>query len=456
NFIYGLGDDVPGCIKNGVPQEAAERIWDEMEDFASYAFPKGHSAAYALIVYQTAWLKVYYPLEYMAALMTSVMDWTSKITEYVSECKKMGLTVRPPDVNQGFGHFSADGDGILFGLNAIKNVGRPTVAAIVAERESGGRFKSLTDFIRRMNAHEINKRAIEGLIKAGAFDSMGIYRSQCAAVYEKILAGQGHAKRTSMAGQMSLFDVMAAETAHEAFADNLPDIPEYPVRRLLADEKEVLGIYVSGHPANEYAETFGKLTTNVSEDFILKQNEAGEDGANEGEVRVRDGAQASVGGIVSHKTVKYTKNNEPMAFVIIEDLYGEIELIVFPNLYTKLSYELVNGSALVATGRVSVKEGENAKLVCNDIQILTKDRNPEEGRELWLKLEKDAAAPYSDITELLSRHRGNVPVVVYDERTGQRMRVAEMYWVNPESEALLPGLRKLLGDKSVVLKESAG
>jgi DNA polymerase-3 subunit alpha len=381
------------------------------------------------------------------------MDWTPKITEYVGECKKMGLSVKPPDVNQGFGHFTAGNDGILFGLNAIKNVGRPTVAAIVAEREENGRFRSLTDFISRMSAYDINKRSVEGLIKAGAFDSMGIYRSQCSAVYEKIMAGQGRAKRTSMAGQMSLFEVMSNDSAEEAFADSLPSIPEYPARRLLADEKEVLGIYVSGHPANEYAAMFKKLTSAVSEDFILRQDGEGE-GADGGEVRVKDGAQAAVGGIVSHKPVQYTKNTEPMAFVIIEDLYGEIEIIVFPNLYEKYGYELVNGTALVASGRVSVKEGENAKLVCGDITILTKDRQPDEGKELWLKLGKDSAAPYSDITDLLSKHRGAAPVVIYDEKTGQRMRVAEAFWINPESEALLTGLKKLLGDKSVAFKEN--
>jgi DNA polymerase-3 subunit alpha len=213
-----------------------------------------------------------------------------------------------------------------------------------------------------------------------------------------------------------------------------------------------LGIYVSGHPANEYADAFKKLTNAVSEDFLLKQGGEEDGASNEGEVRVKDGAQAAVGGIVSHKTVKYTKNNEPMAFVMIEDLYGEIEVIVFPNLYAKFGYELINGTALVATGRVTVKEGENAKLICNDITLLTKDRTADESRELWIKMCRDTAVQYSDITDLLSMHRGNVPVIVYDEKTDRRLRVGEAHWVNPESAGLLDRLKSLLGERAVVIK----
>ncbi|MCL2703525.1 MAG: DNA polymerase III subunit alpha [Defluviitaleaceae bacterium] len=447
NFIYGFGDDVPGCIRNGIPKESAERIWNEMEDFASYGFPKGHAAAYAFLVYQTAWLKYYYPLEYMAALLTSVMDWTSKVAEYVGECKKMGLTVRPPDINNGFGHFTADGDGILFGLNAIKNVGRPTVTAIVAERAKRGPFRSLTEFVSRMDTGDINKRAVESLIKAGAFDALGGLRSQYLFVYEMIMNGLGHQRKAIMAGQMSLFDVMPEDEA-DMYADELPGIPEYPLRMVLQGEKEVLGIYVSGHPAFEYEGFFKKYINATSLDFTVQE----EDGADGGDVLVKDGAKAAVGGIISRKVVKYTKKNEAMAFVIIEDLYGEMELIIFPNLYSQHEHALTAGAAVVAFGRAGVREGEAAKLVCNDIKLLERDEGELRQSELWIKFGKETTAPYNDVMEILSRYRGGVPVVVYDERTGQRMRVSENYWVNAGDENLIAGLKKVLGTKAVVLR----
>jgi len=452
NFIYGLGDEVPGCLKNGIPKDVAERIWTEMEDFARYAFVKGHAVSYAYIVYQTAWLKYYYPLEYMAALLTSVLDWTGKVAEYVTECKKMNLTVKPPDINQGFGHFTAGKDGISFGLNAIKNVGRPMVAAIVAEREKHGHFKSLTEFISRMNPSDINKRAVECMIRAGAFDSLGSARSQYLAVYEAMMTGRGQAKKAIIPGQVSLFDVIVTEEPIDMLADELPDVPELPFRQLLAGEKEMLGIYVSGHPALEYENAFKKHITATSLDFTVQENEI-KDENNEGEsgsVNIKDGAKTSVGGIVSRKVVKFTKQNEAMAFVIIEDLYGELELIIFPNLYSKHERQLIPGNPLIASGRASVREGESAKLVCSEIKIITK--NPETPNELWIKLNKDTTAPYNNIMELLSRHPGSTPVVVYDERTKQLMRVSENYWVNSDDEKLILGLKSILGDKAVAKK----
>lgn len=452
HFINGLGDDVPGCVKNGIDKAIAEKIWDEMEDFARYAFPKGHAASYAVIVYQTAWLKYYYPLEYMAALMTSVMDWSSKVAEYVAECKKMGLVVRPPDINQGFGHFTADTDGIRFGLNAIKNVGRPTVAAIVAERESKGPYVSLTDFAARMNARDINKRAIESLIKAGAFDSLGGRRSQYIRVYDTILTGLGQSRKNNVDGQMSIFEVMPEPERVGVNAmtdDHLPDIPEFTLRQILIDEKEVLGIYVSGHPALEYESVFKNKTNANSTDFTA----AGEDGDEDGGPAVADGAKVAVGGIISHRTVKYTKNNDPMAFVTLEDLYGELELIVFPDLYGRLSQELTTGTPLVASGRASVKEGEDAKLVCSDISIIRKTGEPpSQGspvKELWLKITDENKGSYKEILELLSRYRGGTPVMLYDEKTGVRKRVGENYWADLNDGRLLTEMKRLLGDRAV-------
>lgn len=434
---------IDGCLPNNIPREAAEKIWDEMEDFARYAFPKGHSAAYAFVVYQTAYFKHYYPLEYMAALLTSVMDWSTKVAEYVGECKKMGLIVRPPDINRGFGHFTTADNGILFGLNAIKNLGRPTVAAIVAQREKGGPFKSLTEFISRMDTGEVNKRAVESLIKAGAFDTLGGMRSRYMAAYETIIDGQAHARKHVIPGQINLFDMME-DSGQELYADNLPDIPEYPLRKLLQGEKDILGIYVSGHPALEYEESFKKLTNATSLDFAMDEENA------ESAARIKDGAASAVGGIVARRTVKYTKkSNEPMAFVTLEDLYGEMELIVFPNLYSRHEQQLIPGTPLVASGRASVKEGEAAKLVCDKLIILTREKN---APELWLKLSKENITPYADIMTLLSSHAGETPVVVYDEKTGQRLRVSQNYWADPDSRELMSGLKGILGDGAVVLK----
>ncbi|MDL2248967.1 DNA polymerase III subunit alpha, partial [Tyzzerella sp. OttesenSCG-928-J15] len=333
NFIYGLGDDVPGCIKNGIPKEVGEQIFEEMTDFAKYAFNKSHAAAYAVVAYQTAWLKLYYPVQFMAALMSSVMDQSAKVSEYIEVCKKMGITMLPPDINKGYSSFSVDGSSIRFGLSAIKNVGKNVINTIVAERDLNGPFKSLTEFITRVDGKDLNKRSLEGLIRTGAFDSLGGKRSQYIECYQQVLAGIGQNKKRNIEGQMNLFE-MVAEDTDDLNKDNLPDIPEFSQNEILAMEKEFLGIYISGHPLNQYMEVLDKYVTATSRQFNVSEEEISEEAVENSDVY--DGKQAVIGGIIVDKSVIYTKANKPMAFISVEDVFGAVEVVVFTNIYEKL------------------------------------------------------------------------------------------------------------------------
>ncbi|MCL2406829.1 MAG: DNA polymerase III subunit alpha [Defluviitaleaceae bacterium] len=453
-FINGLNDDensVPGCVANGIPREIAERIWDEMEDFARYAFPKGHSAGYAYLVYQTAWLKYHYPLEYMSALLSSVLDSPSSVSAYISECKKMNLQVSPPDVNRSFGRFTADKNAIIFGLNAIKNVGRQTVNAIVKERERGP-YKSLSDFISRMDSQYLNKRAMECLIRAGALDSLGGKRSQYISVFAALMDSSSDTKKNVLEGQVSLFDLMSSDEQEQNLADDLPNIPEFPDSLRLSDEKEMLGIYVSGHPYLTYEGLYSSKITATSRDFMAQAEDGGDPNEIGESVLIEDNASCTVGGIITSKTTKYTKKNEAMAFVTIEDMYGEVELIVFPNLFAKYELQLATGTAILAMGRASVREGEAAKVVCNDIRIMQATAEEKAYDELWLKLAKDTTVPYSKILETLQKHPGKNPVIAYDEKTRQRLNISVEYNANADDVKLILSLKALLGDKNVVVK----
>ncbi len=470
NFVYGLGDDVPGCVKNGISKEAAEIIFDEMVDFAKYAFNKSHAAAYAVIGYQTAWLKIYYPVEFMAALMTSVMDSSAKVAEYINECKKMGISLLPPDINESYGHFSVSSSGsvsrIRFGLSATKNVGRATIAAMVAEREHGGAFKSLTDFINRMESKDINKRCIESLIKAGAFDSLGGYRSQYMSVYGSIVNGIAGLKKRNIEGQLNLFDM--SDDKDEFIKDELPNVSEYPQKQLLANEKEVLGVYISGHPLSEY-EDFLKLHVSVTSLELLNSAENEEQNLpNEFsyETEAYTDRVVAIGGIVVGKSVKYTKDNKAMAFITLEDLYGTVEVIIFPKVYEKFAGRIQEDCVVVAKGRVSIKEDEDAKIICNELIFYNSNQQlqqteksaqttqPEispDTKKLWLKIGKESVATIADVTKVLSGRSGKVPVVVYVEETKKRVLLQPEFWVNP-TEMLIHELENCLGVGAVVLK----
>ena len=456
NFVFGLGEEVPGCVANGIPQAAAEKIFDDMTDFAKYAFNKSHAACYAVLGYQTAFLKLHYPTEFMAALMTSVIEWTAKVAEYIGECKKLGIAVRPPDINEGFGHFSVSGKDIRFGLNAIKNVGRSAVAAIVAEREENGAFISLTEFINRMDGRDINKRCVEGLIKAGAFDSLGGARNQYAELAGKIMDGVAQNRKRNIEGQMNLFEIASTPGTNDMFKDELPNMPPVVQSQLLADEKEVLGIYISGHPVSAYDAEMKQLVTHYSPAFATLTDAEGEadssaEFAQTADNALRDGENVTIGGIVAGKSVKYTKNNEAMAFLSVEDYYGAIEVILFPKTFAPIAAKLEDGQAVVISGRASVREDRDTSVICNDIRFLYQS-GEDTAKTLWLKIPADKTVSYNDIMGVLSRFRGTSPVVIYDEKTKQKMRVKPTYYINLHSEQATLMLKSLLGETAVVIR----
>ena len=345
-FIYGDEETgVPGCIKNGIDEQTANKIYDEMIDFAKYAFNKSHAAAYAVVSYQTAWLKYYFPVEYMAALMTSVIDNPSKVSEYIYACRQMNIKILPPDINKGEANFSVDGGDIRYGLAAIKSIGRPVIKAIVEDREELGLFQNLEDFITRLSAKNIlNKRTIENLIKAGALDTLGGTRKQFMSIYVQIVDHVTQEKKNSMVGQMTLFDLVS-EDQKEEFQIRMPDVGEYSKETLLAFEKEVLGIYVSGHPLEAYEEKWKKSISATTADFQLDEET--------GHTKVHDGAKEIIGGMITEKTIKHTKTNQMMAFITVEDLLGTVEVVVFPRDYEKNIDYLEVDSKVFVRGRVS-------------------------------------------------------------------------------------------------------
>ena len=361
NFIYGNPEEnVPGCIANGIDEQTAGQIYDTMMDFAKYAFNKSHAACYAVVAYQTAYLKYYYPVEFMAALMTSVIDNPKKVSEYILNCRNMNIAILPPDVNAGEAGFSVTDGKIRYALTAIKGVGRPVIDSLVQERKERGPFTNLKDFITRMSdKKEMNKRAIENLIKAGAMDGLGGTRKQFMSVYVQIADHIAHDKKNNLAGQISLFDI-AGEEDKEEFDIRMPNVGEYSKEMLLGFEKEVLGVYVSGHPLEEYQELWQNCISNTAGDFALDEES--------GEVElVKDQANAVIGGLIADKNVKYTKNDKIMAFLNVEDLIGNVEVVVFPQVYERYNTLLTEDAKVFILGRVSLEEDKDGKLICDQI-----------------------------------------------------------------------------------------
>ena len=377
NFVYGNGEEgVKGCIANGIDEKTANKIYDEMIDFAKYAFNKSHAAAYAVVSYQTAYLKCYYPVEFMAALLTSVKDNTAKVISYIMSSKSLGIDILPPDVNEGFSRFHVANGAIRFGMSAIKGVGEPVIEAIVAERERGGKFESMHDFMMRLTSKEINRHTIENFIKAGALDSMPGNRRQKMMVYDSMLDAVNREKKDAIAGQMSLFD-MGDDDLDKANEIKYPEIDEYAKEELLGFEKEVLGIYISGHPLNDYTELMEKNCTNTSLDFMVSEDDE------ESSAKVEDGQNVIVGGMIADKNVKVTKSsNKLMAYIQLEDLYGTIEITIFPRDYERLKLLLTDDAKIFVRGRVQTSENRAAKLICRD--IIPFDRIP---CELWIRFE---------------------------------------------------------------------
>ena len=371
NFVYGNEEEgVPGCIANGIPEKTANKIYDDMIDFAKYAFNKSHAAAYAVVSYQTAYLKYYYPVEFMAALMTSVIEMPAKVAEYIYVCRQMGITILPPDINRGMYGFSVDNGAIRYGLSAIKSVGRPVIESIVKEREENGDYTNLQNFIER-NLEQVNKRAIENFIKAGALDCLEGKRRQKMMTFARIVDGINQDKKNTMAGQLSFFDIVSEEEKKE-FEIRMPDLEEFDKETILAFEKEVLGIYLSGHPLEGYRDIMEKMATARTADF--QQDEE------TGFPKVIDGQKAILGGMITDKTIKYTKNNKVMAFFTLEDLVGTVEVVVFPRDYEKCQALLNDEEKVFIQGRVSAEDDRPSKL------ILEKIRSFEDiPRELWIQ-----------------------------------------------------------------------
>ena len=402
SFVYGNPEDgVPGCVNNGISEKIANKIYDEMIDFAKYAFNKSHAAAYAVVSYQTAWLKYYYPVEFMAALMTSCIDNPGKVAEYILNSRQMGISILPPDVNQSEGIFTVEGKSIRYGMSAIKGIGKPVMEAVTREREENGPFVSLQDFAGRMTGKEINKKTVENFIKSGAFDSLGATRKQMMQIYISVLDAAAQERKNSLTGQMSLFDFVDAETKH-SYEIPLPNVGEYGKEEKLAFEKEVLGIYISGHPLEEQEECWRKNITAVTTDFLPDEET--------GFPKVVDGAKVIVGGMITDKKIKYTKNNKTMAFLTLEDLLGTLEIVVFPRDYERNAALMQEDAKVFIQGRVSAEDDKASKLICEKMYAFE-----DMPRELWIQF-PDKAAYEQEVAELyriLAASDGSDQVVLY-------------------------------------------
>ncbi len=483
NFIYGNAEEgVPGCLANNISERVAGQIYDDMMDFAKYAFNKSHAACYAVVAYQTAWLKYYHPVEFMAALLTSVIDNSKKVSEYILTCRSMGITLLPPDINQGEAGFSVSGNHIRYALTAIKGVGRPVIDSIVEERKERGPFTNLKDFITRLAQTEVNKRTIESFIKAGALDSLNGTRKQFMSVYVQILDHITRDRKNNLAGQLSLFDI-ADEEQKEEFDLHMPDVGEYPKEMMLAFEKEVLGIYVSGHPMEEYQELWQRFVTKNTNDFALDEET--------GTARVPDQARVTLGGMIAGKTVKYTKNDKMMAFITLEDLVGSVEVVVFPRDYERYAAMLSEDEKVFIRGRASVEEDKDGKLICEEVKTFaevelngwsrqekqrytggqTGGTQRAEVRQqraerqapasvvnkmpagLWIRFE-DAQSYQARREELLSAiadSDGNDDVVVYLKNTREVKVLPPNLRVNA-GEALQSRLKAIFGDGNIGIK----
>ena len=405
NFVYGNEEEgVKGCIANGIPESIANKIYDEMIDFAKYAFNKSHAAAYAVVAYQTAYLKYYHTVEFMAALLTSVKANPNKVLSYIMTCRQMGIEIIPPDINKGYGEFRVSDGRIMYGMSAIKGIGTPVIAEVTEERERGGDFTSMQDFITRMTSKEANRHTIENFIKSGAFDCLPGNRRQKMMVFGSIIDSVNHEKREIVAGQLSLFDM--ADTGFERANEiKFPDVPEYDKEELLAFEKETLSIYISGHPLEDYTGLMEKNCTRNSADFIFDEEDT-----DSGMAKVHDGENVIIGGMITAKNVKVTRKNTTMAFITVEDLYGSVEVVVFPNSYEKKKELIQLDSKVFIKGRANVEEDRAGKVICQDIIPFNKVPC-----ELWIRF-ADMAEFQSKENLLYSKtmsYDGNDTICIY-------------------------------------------
>ena len=441
NFVYGNPEEnVKGCIANGIDEKTANHIYDEMIDFAKYAFNKSHAACYAVVAYQTAYLKYYYPKEFFAALMTSVMDNVTKVSEYILTCRQLGIRILPPDINEGQSGFSVSGDAIRYGLSAIKSVGRNVVDEIIKERKNNGLFTSIDDFVERMGGREVNKRTLENFIKSGAMDSLPGNRRQKTMIAPELLDQKTKDRKNVLEGQLSLFD-FAAEEEKQQYQITMPDVPEFPKEELLAFEKEILGIYISGHPMDEYLETWKNSITAKTTDFMVDEES--------GRAVVEDGVRVTIGGMITAKTVKLTKNGQQMAFVTVEDMVGSVEVIVFPRDYESKRNMLNEDAKVFISGRTSIGDDPVGRLICE--QVIPFDQVP---KDLWLKFTDKAQydALWPSVSAVLRGSDGNDTVIIYLEKERAK-KILPANWHVAASETVLSELMKIIGEKNVKVVE---
>ena len=440
NFVYGNEEEgVPGCIANGISEQTANKIYDDMIDFAKYAFNKSHAAAYAVVSYQTAFLKYYYPVEFMAALMTSVIEMPTKVAEYIQVCRQMNIKILPPDVNRGAYGFSVDNGAIRYGLSAIKSVGRPVINALVEEREANGEYRSLKDFIERLTG-TVNKRAIENFIKAGALDCLEGNRRQKMLVYGQIVDSIAQEKKNSFAGQMSLFDLVSDEEKKE-YEIRMPDVEEYDKEMILAFEKDVLGIYLSGHPLERYRNIMEKMISAKTTDFQPDEES--------GIPKVYDGQKVIIGGMITEKTIKYTRNNKVMAFLTVEDLLGTVEIVVFPRDYEKWQSMLNEDARVFVQGRVNAEDDKPSKLILEKVRAFE-----DMPQELWIQFKDKAeyAEKEQELLETLKGYSGVSAVVIYLKDVNAMKRLPAGYHARI-SDSLTGELRKKYGESNVKVVE---
>ncbi len=442
NFVYGNAEEgVPGCASNGIGEEVANKIFDDMTDFAKYAFNKSHAAAYAVVAYQTAWLKYYYPVEFMAALMTSVIDNPSKVAEYILASRQMGIRILPPDINVGESGFSVDGKNIRYGLSAIKSIGRPVIEAIISERTDRGPYRSLTDFVKRLSGKEVNKRTVESFIKSGAFDGLGGTRKQLMHIYVQVMDSVSGEKK-EISGQLTLFDLMGEEEKKE-FEIRLPDVGEYDKDQLLAFEKEVLGVYVSGHPLEADEQAWRKTISAVTSDFALDEET--------GRSKVSDGERVIIGGMITGKTIKHTRNDKTMAFLTIEDLVGTTEVVVFPRDYEQNRLMIKEDEKVYVKGRVSAEDERPSKLICERIWPFAR-----RVKELWVQFETKEQFNRQEkrLLELLQHSDGGDQVVIYVRSPRAVKRLGDSWTVSAD-EGLIGSLARQFGAGNVKVVEKS-
>lgn len=433
---------VEGAQKNGVEKAVAEDIYDEILDFANYAFNKSHALCYAIVAYRTAYLKCHWPRQYMSALMTSLLDNTAKIAEYIAECKDMGIQVLPPNVNESGVDFTVTGDSIRFGLAAVKNVGRGLIQSLVREREENGTFETFEDFLERMHGTDMNKRAVESMIKCGAFDCFGHKRSQLLQVYEQAMDDVAALKKKTLEGQMGFFDLMDGDPTAKFNTIVMPDIPELNSRILMTLEKETTGLYMTGHPLDEYRDVLkGSGAATISEimtDFATSN----------GNGRYRDGQVISVAGMVSSVKTKMTKNNTLMAYVNLEDSTGTMELLCFSRVIQDCGDCIKEGCAVMVTGKLSVRDEKEPQLLANSFTMLSQLQIPEKkGEKLYIRLASPDDAVTAKVKATLNMFPGKSQAVLYYQSTGRRAgTLCQLH------EGLIAELKERLGEANVVLK----